>query len=164
MKYFAYGSNMYTKRLRSRVPSCRFCRVASLSGYTIKFHKRSTDDSGKCNAYRTDSATDELIGVVFEIADSEKPELDRAEGLGAGYHEETVTIAGTEGMVDAYMYVADDNAIDDSLEPYTWYKDLVVAGAKEHRLPQRYIEELEAVPAKQDPDGKRERQNRALVM
>ena len=45
------------------------------------------------------------------------------------------------------MYEADDWAIDDSLRPYTWYKDFVVDGAKEHDLPEAYIKKLESVLA-----------------
>jgi hypothetical protein len=33
----------------------------------LKFHKRSKDGSGKCNAFRTGSQADYVIGVVFEV-------------------------------------------------------------------------------------------------
>jgi hypothetical protein len=49
--YFAYGSNMSTARLRQRMPSCKPLGTAVLSEHKLRFHKRSTDQSGKCNAF-----------------------------------------------------------------------------------------------------------------
>ena len=47
--------------------------------------------------------------------------------------------------------------------PYTWYKALVVAGAKEHRLPEAYIQILEAAPAKADTIAERAAKNFAIA-
>jgi hypothetical protein len=116
--YFAYGSNMSTPRLRYRVPGCRFEFVARLPNYKLCFHKRSKDGSAKCNAFRTAEPTDAVIGVVYEIPTNEKPALDRAEGLGAGYHEEIVPVLSPEGeKVTVHAYIADASFIDDILQP-----------------------------------------------
>jgi gamma-glutamylcyclotransferase len=87
MKYFAYGSNMSTPRLRERVPSCQFTTNAKLLRYQLRFHKRSKDESSKCNAFHTGEDTDIVWGVIFNILAAEKKALDRAEGLGSGYDE-----------------------------------------------------------------------------
>jgi gamma-glutamylcyclotransferase len=63
----------------------------------------------------------------------------------------------------AYTYVADDSAVDDSLKPYSWYKDLVVEGAKRRPLLPEYVSQLEAFEADSDPDKEREKQNRKLL-
>ena len=118
MLYFAYGSNMSTPRLRYRVPGCRFAFVARLPNYKLCFHKRSKDGSAKCNAFKTAEPTDVVIGVVYEIPTNEQPALDRAEGLGAGYHEEIVQVLSPEGEeVTVQAYIADAGFIDDSLQP-----------------------------------------------
>lgn len=88
MKYFAYGSNMCTNRLKGRVPSCKFYDVGKLKGYILKFHKRSSDGSGKCNVIPSGNAKDEIIGVVFDIDEDEKGCLNEAEGQ--GYRETMV--------------------------------------------------------------------------
>jgi len=36
--------------------------------------------------------------------------------------------------------IADASFIDDSLQPYSWYKNFVLAGAEEDRLPAEYVE------------------------
>jgi hypothetical protein len=48
------------------------------------------------------------------------------------------------------MYFATN--IDPSRRPYTWYKNHVLMGAKEHGLPEEFISKIEAVIADDDPD------------
>jgi hypothetical protein len=161
--YFAYGSNMDTARLRYRVPSRRFRCIARLEKYQLKFHKRSGDGSGKCNAFYSGSPTDTVFGVVFEIPLEEKAALDRAEGLGQGYNEQSlIVLSSDEEELSVQTYIADPSAIDENLSPYSWYKDFVVRGAVEHRLPSEYTESrIRSVPAIVDPNKERERTRRA---
>jgi cation transport regulator ChaC len=165
MIYFAYGSNMSTGRLRHRVPSCQRLAIARLLGYELRFHKRSIDGSGKCNAFHTGNENVSVIGVVFEMSKQEKEKLDRSEGLGSGYHEQIVRVGLMDGaLLDAMTYVADDTHINESLRPYSWYKDFVAAGAEEQRLPTSYVDKyITSVPASSDPNRKREQARRAEV-
>jgi hypothetical protein len=72
-----------------------------------------------------------VIGAVYEIPTNEKPALDDAEGLGSGYHEEIVRVLSAKGEeVVVCTYIADASFIDDSLQPYSWYKDFVLAVPK----------------------------------
>lgn len=140
--YFAYGSNMLTSRLRERCPSAQPIGMATLPGYALKWHKRSKKDgSGKCDVVKDAAAT--VCGVLFEIDCSEKPVLDRAEGLGNGYEQADFTVLRDTQPITARAYVATD--IDDSLKPLKWYRDFVVDGAVEHGLPEAYIAALKAV-------------------
>ena len=105
------------------------------------FHKRSNDGSVKCNAFKTAEPTDAVDRCVYEIPSNQKPALDRAEGLGFGYHEEIVHVLSPKGgEVVVCTYIADASFIDDSLQPYSWYQNFVLAGAEEHRLPAEYVE------------------------
>jgi cation transport regulator ChaC len=158
MNYFAYGSNMLEERLKSknRVPGATFQAVGIVLGYKLRFHKGSIDNSGKCNIIRTGSPEDVVHGVVFEIPDDQLRYLDRAEGKGHGYHHEYITVRLADGAeMSMLVYVADFNAINDKLVPYTWYHMLVVAGAEQHRLPPEYIEDLRSVRAAEDPESNR---------
>ena len=60
-------------------------------------------------------------------------------------------------------YIARTDRVDNSLQPYTWYKEFVVRGAQQHGLPPEYINQLKTVEAIADPDEARERKNRALL-
>jgi gamma-glutamylcyclotransferase (GGCT)/AIG2-like uncharacterized protein YtfP len=121
MLYFAYGSNMSSRRLcaENRVPSARRLCLATLPEHRLTFHKKSNDGSAKCDAYFTGDKADYVIGVLFEISQSEKRNLDRAEGLGYGYREEKITVMTDSGEQNAVAYFATD--IDSSLKPYDWY-------------------------------------------
>jgi len=164
MKYFAYGSNMFLPKMRKAVLSAVPCGVARLAGYTLKFHKRSKDKSTKCDAFKTGNEKDIVHGVVYEIDEKEKQDLDSKEGLGNGYNEMEAVLESDQGTVIAFMYVADSDYIDDTLKPYSWYKQFVLEGARLNRFPESYVEEyVEKVEASEDPDIKRDRKNRCLL-
>lgn len=158
---FAYGSNMPVVRLRERCPSARALGIAELSGHELRWHKRSMDGSGKCDIVAVDAPNASVLGVLFEIAAEEKPALDRAEGLNKGYDEVEVEVLCGGRQVAAKAYRATDT--NPSLRPYTWYRALVIAGAKEHGLPAPYIAGLESVPADEDVDRTRHDERMALI-
>jgi hypothetical protein len=94
--YFAYGSNLSTARLRKRMPSCKPLGIATLPGHALRFHKRSRDMSGKCNAFASGN-NNRVIGVLFSFDSAERAKLDEAEGVGAGYEHEMVTVINEKG-------------------------------------------------------------------
>jgi gamma-glutamylcyclotransferase len=154
MLNFSYGSNLLCRRMTQRVPSARSVQTAVLRGYELRWHKMGQDGSAKCDIVPSASPDSLVHGVVYELAVAEKLLLDAAEGLGHGYEEMQVVLqAASGGSIEAWTYYATDK--DAALQPFSWYKALVVAGALEHRLPTDYIDRLQAVPAVQDPDTRR---------
>lgn len=143
-----------------RCPSARALGVGELRGYELKWHKRSTDGSGKCDVVPANDENQIVYGVLFEISASEKSKLDEAEGLGNGYEEKQVQVVFAGKPRTVTLYAA--TKTDSSLKPYTWYKAFVVAGAKEHKLPGEYIRQLEAVEATEDPNRERHDKNTRL--
>ena len=143
-RYFGYGSNMSTERLRARVPSARARGRGRLLHHTLRWHKLGRDGSGKCDIEPTDTRN-VVWGVLYDVAWSEKPALDAAEGLGTGYFEKEVRIVTDDGECLALTYHANPDRIDSALRPRDWYKDHVVRGASEHGLPADYIRKLEQV-------------------
>ena len=161
MLYFSYGSNMSIRRLRDRVPSACFVTVATLARHELRCHKVSKDGSAKCDAFKTGVSDHCVIGVVFDIAESEKPELDRREGLGNGYEEKVVELVSVDGgVIEATTYYA--TIIDESIKPYHWYKEHVLIGATEHGLPQRYIKIFSQIESVVDPKFERHEKEMAL--
>jgi gamma-glutamylcyclotransferase len=159
---FAYGSNMLTARIQERAPSARAVTIGQLVGFELCWNKRSKDGSGKCSLTETGLPKDGVWGVVFDMSAEDKANLDRAEGLGRGYGERVVKIATPSGSCSAMTYYA--TSISPGLRPYDWYRDLVVAGASAHRLPEEYIRALEAVGSMSDADSKRAESNRRLLI
>jgi gamma-glutamylcyclotransferase (GGCT)/AIG2-like uncharacterized protein YtfP len=158
MLCFSYGSNMSHRRLQARVPSARLVAVAELPAHRLRFHKSAGDGSAKCDAEETGHPDDRVIGVVYEIADAEKPDLDRHEALGFGYEEKQVELTSGSDRLQAWMYYA--TRINSELKPFHWYKDHVLIGARENGLPAAYIAQIEAVESIDDP--KPERHGREL--
>jgi len=161
VKYFAYGSNMSLLRLQQRVPSAARLGAFILKEHELRFHKIGKDGSGKCDAFRTNKIDDFVIGSLFEINEAEKEALDRAEGLGYGYSEKTVTVQNDAGDIfEAFTYYA--TRTDSSLKPYSWYLNHVVIGAKEANVPTRYFAKIESIVCIEDPNKHRDSEQRAI--
>lgn len=163
MKYFAYGSNMLEQRLSSkdRVPGAKYFAVGYVAGRELRFHKRGNDGSGKCDIPNTGNDSDVVWGVIFDVPENQVGALDCVEG--EGYARSTIEVLQNGGPpISTAVYLANVAYIDAHLVPYTWYRDLVVAGARQHNLPAAYIAQLAAVSAL--PDSNAERSAPALNM
>lgn len=161
LNYFAYGSNMPAARLRTRCPSARPLGPAVLNGHGLRWHKRSRDGSGKCDIALDLTTAAAVHGVLYQLDASEKTELDRVEGVGHGYEATEVLVLLDGAEHRAMTYRATD--IDAALRPYSWYHALVIAGAREHRLPDSYIAFLATVECSEDPDRTRHHKNMILI-
>ena len=160
---FAYGSNLYTQRMRTRVPSAKTVASGYVDHRQLVFHKRSEDGSAKADAVFTAVSTDRVWGVVYRLRCEEKPVLDQHEFLGIGYDQEEIKVVFEEGSLQAWMYVARQDAIDPSLLPYSWYLDYIIRGANEHQLPDSHIDYLMGFESVVDPDSARHARNRRFI-
>lgn len=138
--YFAYGSNMWPPQIRSRCPSAQPIDVSRLAGWAPVYDKPSRDGSSKLNITESDSG---VHGVIYEIADDERPALDAAE---PGYEPIRVRL---ESDVEALTYRWAKRGSD--VRPYDWYVSTVLAGANRHELPDRYVRAHLAVETDPDP-------------
>lgn len=153
MYYFAYGSNMSAKRLNNRIKAAKFAN-GKLLGHTLKFHKISSDGSGKCDAFETKNLDDYVLGVIYEIDKDDLEQLDRFEAKSKGYERKEVEII-LENMskISAITYYATN--INYTLSPYDWYKYHVLHGAIENKFDETYIKFIESISSISDPDTKR---------
>lgn len=150
MHYFAYGSNMLTARLAQRVRGARPLGPAQLSRHQLRFHMRGSDGSGKCNVLNTGRVEDVVHGVVFEIDERRLPRLHVAEGPGYEFLELQVVMR--DEPLRAAVYRARPAWLDDALAPFLWYQYFVVAGGREHGLPEPYVRSIENMFARRDPN------------
>ncbi|WP_081064392.1 gamma-glutamylcyclotransferase family protein [Burkholderia stagnalis] len=152
--YFAYGSNMSVERLISRTPSARVVAIGYVPGHRLVFDKFSRKDgSGKCDCERTDVRNDSVYGVLYAIADEDRHALDKVEGAGYGYEPRHVNVETEQGPALALTYIATGKR--QGLYPYHWYKNHVLAGARQAHLPASYIAAIEQVHSIDDPDSER---------
>jgi hypothetical protein len=93
---------------------------------------------------------------VYEINEQEKAVLDGIEGVGSGYSVETLDVPG---FGDCFTYLATSSHIDDRLRPYSWYKELVLAGCEALAFPHDYVVMIRSITAIDDPDQQRHMTN-----
>lgn len=141
IRYFAYGSNLSSHRLRARTPSAVADGVAILRGWTLAFDKHGRDGTAKANIVPAPRET--VWGVVYRIDRAERPRLDAAEGLGFAYADRwlEVDVRG-RGPARVLSYVAID--VRAGLSVPSWYLGHMLAGAREHGLPAIYVESMRA--------------------
>ena len=154
--YLAYGSNLHPLRLMRRTPSARLLGATTLSGYALRFHKRSdVDGSSKADAYHTGDPASLLHGVVYELSPGDFPVLDRIEGVGSGYRLANVQVRCDGHSLEAFLYVATESHVSPGLLPYQWYRDLVWTGAAFHGMPADYVTGIREHASMADPDPSR---------
>ena len=152
MLYFAYGSNMSVRRLKGRVASCQRIGLGTLFEHKLLFHKiSSVDGSGKCAAQFTGASADKVIGVLYRVSAQDLATLDEIEGAGYERVDTMCHHAGKAVAVQAYLATH----IDPALKPLHWYRQHVLYGARENRMPDNYIEYLESIPFVFDTDRSR---------
>ncbi|MBY0539102.1 gamma-glutamylcyclotransferase [Patescibacteria group bacterium] len=158
--YFAYGSNMCTKWLRDKCPSARSVGLGMAENYLLVFTKLSKDGSGKAAIEKRGHS--HTYGTVFEVNESERVLLDRAEG--AGYESEHIWIwmPSKQHKERVVTYFTKEKKKD--LLPYDWYLALIIKGAKQNGLPQEYIASLEKQKNTEDNDINRDTRKKALLI
>jgi gamma-glutamylcyclotransferase len=154
---------MASHRLRRRLPNARHLEVGILTAHQLSFRKNDSGLSAKCDIELTGNHDDEVIGVVYEISIEDKQILDEIEGLGTGYNEKIVQVTTLSGsQLSSVTYFAVD--IDHSVIPYHWYKQHVLRGAIEHRLPSEYISMIDSIESREDPDQRRSRRELSIYI
>ena len=163
--YFAYGSNMLKERLTARCAGARFVCAAQAAHFQLNFFKRSTDGSGKASIARTSDTKATVYGALFEIPLGERGKLDAAEGPDYDRDDAFVVIRNDSGeATNASVYIAKSTALDKKLRPYSWYRDLILEGAKQQHLNKNYMESLANIEVWADPVPTRKTYQQALAL
>ena len=163
MLYLAYGSNLHPARIRSRIPNAEPVGTCSVAGRRLAFHLASSDGSGKCDIPVVDGPKSRVFGALYRLDAAGWSRLDEIEGLGCSYRRQRLPIGDCGLAGEAVAYVALTDRIDPSLRPYSWYRELVLEGARYHGFPSGYLEMLSAVPVIADPDSARARSNLSVL-
>lgn len=126
--YFAYGSNMNPDRMTARGVTFQRFLAGRLSGFGLRFDKRSghRDEVGHANIAYTRHG--EVQGVLYHLqSPTDIVLLDVYEGSPIGYSREVFSIETDEGPVHAWVYVANRAVIDSSLLPEQRYLNHLLA-------------------------------------
>ncbi|MGH0029889.1 MAG: gamma-glutamylcyclotransferase family protein [Myxococcota bacterium] len=144
--YFAYGSNLdpgtFLGRRRMR-PLDACC--ARLDGWRLVFDLRvGPGERGVANLLPDAGAW--VHGVAWAIGRRQAAWLDLTEGVPQGvYRREAVRLARDDaGPLLAFTYVSEHRTPD--RRPSQRYMNLLLRGARHHRLPDAWLTRLRAVP------------------
>ncbi len=140
--YYAYGSNMNSTRLVERVPGARILGPARLDSWQLRCTKPGADGSGKANLIEDPKAV--TWGVLYALGSDDWTRLDAFE---PGYERTEHAVLDASGRaVRAQLYLWTQTT--EELAMAGWYRDLLLAGAREHGLPDDYVAMLEALPTR----------------
>ena len=138
--------------------SAQLLGTSTLPGYDLRFNKTGRKDgSGKCTLV---SGYSEVHLAIYELREAERPLLDRAEGLGSGYDHLSLNI---DGFGPCSTYIAASNAINDELQPFDWYRELVFLGCVFNDFPSAYTGSVKRVSAVEDTNSARSSSMWSLV-
>jgi len=163
LHYFAYGSNLHPVRLTERVPSTTFVGAVELAHHDLAFHKKSHDGSGKCNLLHTGAESDRAHGAIYQLDPEHKALLDMYEGKGSGYMDSPLMVQHQGQNYSCFTYLAQPSHVVDHLQPYHWYKKLVLLGARYCQFPDSYLAAIESVKSIDDPDESRRKEHDVLI-
>lgn len=137
MLYFAYGSNMSSRRLVARVGEVAVQGVATLPRHRHRFTKLGTDGTAKGNIEPAEDAR--TMGVLYELSERQFERLAQFE---KGYRSTGLELAaiGVRGPVPALSFAA--LRIVEGLTPTDEYLAHYRAGIEEHGIDPAYLREL----------------------
>ena len=165
--YFAYGSNLLAERLAARCPGAKPVGLVSVAGWRLAFQAKSFDGSGKATLIA--ATTDDMVhGRLFEVPVGERGALDQAEGADREppvyLRRDDFVVTGADGneIRDVSVYLAREET--PALEPWDWYRALIVAGGMQAGIDPAVVAALAVTPALPDPLPGRKTRREALKL
>ena len=141
--YFAYGSNLDTARLETRLKHIPESKPARLPDYRLIFDKKAKNGEGTyANIVRAPGS--EVWGVVYFFDSTDLALLDKCEGVSGGHYEhEHLEVEIENGvLVQAISYKACSKWIALECRPTMEYLRHVIEGARNHGLSETYIDQV----------------------
>lgn len=144
--YFAYGSNLLDREIKTTAPRAADDSVAYLPGWRLVFNKHSNSRGGDAASIGK-CAAQMVWGYVYRISADDKAQLAAREG---GYRPVTVTVLQVKDPADCekceplkvFTFVAEETCAAGCGVPDAYLK-IVLEGAKLRGLPPDYVRGIE---------------------
>lgn len=137
--YFAYASNLKSSVLKQRVGSTLQNFIPGrLPDYGFRFNKRNEDGTARANILVSDS--EDVFGVLYRIDEKYRDVLLKTE---PGYGLIEVSVETAHGNEQAYTFISDEDT--EGIYPDKEYLKTILTGAKEHALPEEYIDFIKSL-------------------
>ena len=127
--YFAYGSNMNPARVEKRQMGFQHVTAGRLSHYRLAFNKRSVKYPGAAAANVMIAPGQEIEGAIYRLTEPREIEkMDPFEGYPRHYDRQVLPINTEQGILPAWVYVANEGYVAEGLKPARWYLNHLLAG------------------------------------
>jgi gamma-glutamylcyclotransferase len=142
--YFAYGSNLLSGQMIERTGAIGHGehppRIARLENHRLVFQQLEEGGPAFANIrYPGDG----VLGVVYRCSQAELERLDHYEG---GYERQPISVTDQHGEVlAAVAYFVLPSATVSFARPQEEYLAKIITGARQHGLPESYIDEIIAI-------------------
>ncbi|XP_065081602.1 gamma-glutamylcyclotransferase-like [Ochlerotatus camptorhynchus] len=153
--YFAFGSNLFSKRIRMESPTAVRKGIGFLENYRLDFFHYAARWRG-APATIVEDKGHRVWGAIWEIGIENLPDLDKQEGVhNQVYKPLTLPICTTKGetlQCRVYQLVKNPPKLESIEEtrpferqPSQTYMNIIIRGATETGLPIEYVEYLNTI-------------------
>lgn len=148
--YFAYGSNLLKDQMIERTGGIGHVdyppRIARLENHRLVFER--LEDTGPAFA-NIRSPGDGVLGVVYRCS---RAELERLDHFEQGYERQAIEVTDQQDEVlAAAAYIIPPSQSAAFARPQNDYLARIVAGARQHGLPEPYVHQIIAVAGSEMP-------------
>ena len=126
---------MSSRRLKERIPSARSVTTARLNNYRFTCNKIGGNNTGYANLEYDPER--HVYGVVYKLQPDHFNTLDLYEG---NYRRKEIKVETGSKELKAITYISDYTSND--LQVADWYQEHILTGAREHQLPEEYIQTI----------------------
>ena len=142
VNYFAYGSNMNSKRMESRNAAFSSKVSATLDNYEFVLNYKRTNGTAAANVRLKNGCS--VHGVLYKCEHEALLFLDKYEGVDKKcYTREIVSVVSLGEKVEAYTYIACPQSCDDTLNTVSRvYLQHILSG--KDLLPEHYLNFLKS--------------------
>jgi len=135
--YFAYGSNLNTGQMMTRVGEWTVCKTAVAKEYKLVFNVQSRRWGGlAANLIRTNNVDDRVYGAIYRILNEKLDVLTQYEGV-----EPTDILIDADGVqITAKAYVFRTSR--EPGRPLDAYLEVMLVGLRQHGYSEEAIERV----------------------
>lgn len=150
--YFAYGSNLCIDQLTARIGPLVAGedgqRVAWLPEHRLLFNMLAEDGERYANLACPGAG---VFGVIYSLRSEALKVLDSYE---TGYERRSVVVTDQHGVaIEATTYMAIPEQTVAAGTPNAKYLNVILRGARQHRLPEAYLREIKTSAGGTHPTG-----------
>ncbi|KAF7635180.1 hypothetical protein Mgra_00005466 [Meloidogyne graminicola] len=142
--YFSYGSNLLKERIHVGAFGATFISIGALNNFELSFFDYSHRWKGAIASVNP-KENSRVLGCIWKVPYSQLEVLDRQE---IGYHRLNVQVESHYSLGQVYdcLTYQYSNVSREFASPSPHYKEVIIAGAIEHKLPTEYIDRLRSIP------------------